>query len=281
VPTEANQFIKKPLSVDALQGRLQTRVFGQSLIEIHQQIDSTNNRARALGLAGAAEGALVLAETQTAGRGRRGRHWHSPPGLNLYFSLLLRPALPPDQTSFVTLAAGVGSAEAVRRLSGLGASIKWPNDVLVGERKIAGILTEMETGPGRPSFVVLGVGLNVNLQAEGLPPELTERAGSLAMAANRTWDRIEVLAVLLEELERAYQDLISGGRDRIIKRYKQFCRTIGREVRIVQGEAAWEGRALTVDDRGALVIRRSTDDRLITVNAGEIMEVRIKQGAGP
>jgi len=281
VPTEATNLIKKPLSMEGLRGRLQTIVFGRPLIEIHQQIDSTNNRARALGLADVAEGALVLAETQTAGRGRRGRRWHSPPGLNLYLSLLLRPALPPDQTSFVTLAAGVGSAEAVQRLSGLGPSIKWPNDLLVGERKIAGILTEMETGPDRPSFVVLGVGLNVNLQAQEIPTELAERAGSLALAANRTWDRVEVLAVLLEEMERTYQELISGGQDRIIERYKHFCRTIGREVRIVQGEGAWEGRALTVDDRGALVVRRSTDDRIITVNAGEVMEVRVKQGAGP
>lgn len=279
--TKKHNFLKRPLSVELLQGRLQTRVLGRALIEIHRQIDSTNNRARALGLAGAAEGALVLAETQTAGRGRRGRHWHSPPGLNLYFSLLLRPLLPPEETPLVTLAAGLGSAEAVRRLSGLLASIKWPNDVLLGERKLAGILTEMEPGSGRASFVVLGVGLNVNLRARDLPPELAERAGSLFMAADRFWDRVEVLAVLLEEIEGVYQDLISGGRDRLIKRYRDFCRTIGREIRIVQGEAAWEGRALTVDDRGALVVRRSSDGRVITVNAGEVMEVRDKQDAGP
>src|SRR5262249_51148011 len=138
-------------------------------IDWHASLDSTQRRATELARDGAEEGTTVIAETQTAGRGRLGRRWHSPPGLNVYASVILRPALPPSEVPQVALVAGLATARAVAAATGLDARVKWPNDVLLDGRKVAGILTEMEAELERVRFVIVGIGVNVNAAAETFP----------------------------------------------------------------------------------------------------------------
>src|SRR5262249_30258440 len=145
-------------------------------VEWRAEIDSTQHLARDLARAGAAEGTVVIAESQTGGRGRLGRQWHSPPGVNLYCSLVLRPAVPLAVMPCLALVAGLGVADAVREVAPLRPGLKWPNDVLVGGRKVAGILTELEAEVERVHHVIAGVGVNLNGGPGDFPPELATKA---------------------------------------------------------------------------------------------------------
>lgn len=257
------------LTKTRLQQTLKTRFIGRSVVEIHDRIDSTNLRARELGLANAETGTLIIGETQTAGRGRLGRTWHSPPGRNLYFSILLPALDPPERSPLVTLAAGLGAADAVRRCSGLMPAIKWPNDLLLDNLKLAGILTEMESFGSEAPFLILGIGLNVNLKREDLPPELTQRACSLHMASGRIWDRTTILAAVLEEVEKNYTALAAGDTDSVLARYRRSCATLGAWVRVDAGTSIIEGKAVTIDERGRLVVERR-DGEQTAVDSGEV-----------
>ena len=167
------------------------------------ETDSTNARVLALARAGAPAWTAVVADSQTAGRGRCGRAWTSPPGVALYFSVLLRPALAPDALPLLTLAAGVAVADAVRAETGLPAGLKWPNDLLVRGRKAAGILCEAETGPDGAAAVAVGIGINVNTPPALLPPRPVFPATSLAAEAGRAFDREALLLSCLAALRRA------------------------------------------------------------------------------
>ena len=249
---------------------LTTKVFGRGLIEVHQTIGTTMDRARDLAQGGALPGTVVLAETQTAGRGRHGRNWHSPPGRNLYFSLILPADLPLETTPLVTLAAGLGASETVSRLTGLAPEIKWPNDLLLDGRKLAGILTEMDLRGTTVRSLILGLGLNVNLAESDVPDGLKSAAGSLLISSGRAWERPRVLAAVLGGLERRIEDLMQGRSQKLLADYRTGCRTLGREISLAQGREVIQGRAQDVDEQGRLVVRTSPDGRLIQVSAGEV-----------
>ena len=253
-----------------LRARLKTRILGRATIEIHRRIDSTIRRARDLARRGVDEGTLILAETQSGGRGRHGRIWHSPPGKNIYLSMVLRPDIDRNRTPILTLAAALGAADAVSRLTEMSPVIKWPNDILLGHGKIAGILTEAEIRAANLHFLILSIGMNVNMSLDDVPPDLVARAGSLSMATGRSWNRIEVLAVLLEAVDRRYLDLLDGGADRMIDLYRLRCGTIGSMVRVGHGPHGLQGLAEDVSSRGELLVRRLSDGRLVRVAAGEI-----------
>ncbi len=248
--------------------------WGRTGAEFHEDLDSTNLRVRELGYSGSAEGTLVATERQTAGRGRRGRNWHSPSGRNLYFSVLLRPALAPETTSLITLAAGLGAVKAIERLTGFRASLKWPNDLLWGQRKLAGILTELEMRGSRPDFAVLGMGVNVNIARSEMPAELADTAGSLLEATGRSWNRLELLSALLEDIEKEYTELSLGGQAGLLEKYRRVCATVGSRVIVSEAGGCWQGRAEDVDETGGLVIRRETDGVLTTVYSGEVSLLR-------
>ena len=249
---------------------LETKVLGHAVLEIHETVDSTSFRARKLAAAGAAEGSLVLAETQTAGRGRLGRAWHSPPGKNVYFSLILRPILPPEQIQLITLTAGLSAAEALTGIIGRSPDLKWPNDLLLDQKKIIGILAELELiSPGAP-YVVLGMGLNVNAGIDDIPPDLRDKAGSLFMATGEKYDRSLVLARLLSSLEKYYHLLIQGQAHRIIELYRRACNTLGTRVRVSSGPRVTTGLAVDVDDNGGLMVRPDGSDEVVVLNAGEV-----------
>ena len=186
-----------------LQKSRREKILGRKILYL-EATDSTNRRARREALRGASEGLAVVADFQSRGRGRMGREWSSPAGVNLYLSILLRPPLPPDRVPQITLLAGVSCARAIRRATGLDARLKWPNDIFISGKKVAGILAEMEGENARPRFVILGVGINVNGEAESLPAELRETATSLRAEAGREFDRAALLRETLEELEADY-----------------------------------------------------------------------------
>jgi BirA family biotin operon repressor/biotin-[acetyl-CoA-carboxylase] ligase len=261
----------KPLRPEELLGKLTTRALGRSL-SLLAETGSTSDIAHRLGLEGAAHGHLVLAERQTSGRGRRGRSWISPSGVNLYFSLLLRPAIAPAHAAELTLVAAVGACEALREL-GAKAFIKWPNDLQIDGRKVCGILTEMSSAGGQVQFVVLGVGLNVNLEAEALPPEIRETATSLRLALGRELDRAEVLAKVLSSLEAWLDRHAAEGFAPVRQRWTELSSTVGARVRVNFDGSKLEGEALGIDTDGALLLR---DDAGKTqrVLAGDVERVR-------
>jgi BirA family biotin operon repressor/biotin-[acetyl-CoA-carboxylase] ligase len=246
---------------ERLRERLATRWLGRAY-EWHASCATTNDLAAARAKAGAAEGLVVATDTQSAGRGRLGRAWHSPAGESLYVSLLLRPTRPVAEIPPLTLLAGAAVAQA---LAGLGFQprLKWPNDVqLVVEaggrqsvRKVAGILTEMSSEGPRASHVVVGIGLNVN--APGFPPELAAGATSLRLAGGRALDRADVLVAVLAAFEPLYERFLSDGAAAAAAAWQSFA-ALGARCRVaapgVPG-ASLEGVALGVDDDGALRLR--------------------------
>ena len=170
----------------------------------------------------------------------------------------------------LTLAAGLGAAEAVGLVTGRRPDVKWPNDLLMDGRKIAGLLSEMEVRDHRVLFVILGLGLNVNLPLEDLPADLADSAGSLLTVTGRSWDRVLVLAALLECIEKDYLALTEGRLDELLERYRRVCLTLGRAVRVALGSTVIKGTAVDVDQKGRLVIEDEADGRLVRVNAGEV-----------
>ncbi|MBF0528482.1 MAG: biotin--[acetyl-CoA-carboxylase] ligase [Deltaproteobacteria bacterium] len=262
-----------PSILNELTNLLRTKVLGQGRLEHHQLIASTNTRAMDLALDNFPEGTLVWAESQSAGRGRWGRTWHSGPGASLSFSLILQP-YPLNRPSLITLVAGLSVAEAIRQVTGYFPEIKWPNDLLINGKKMAGLLAELDSGTRPPRFVVLGIGLNVNLTAEDIPLELRDTAGSLLIATGKTWERIDLLAAILEKLEYYYLLLKENSREEIMSRYRQACITIGADVRVAQGPKVIEGRAVSVDHDGRLVIERTDSGQMELVEAGEVGLVR-------
>ncbi len=232
---------------------------------------STNDVAARLAESGAEEGTIVVAEGQTAGRGRHGRVWFSPPGAGLYVSVIVRPASDESNdenpTALLTLASGVAIAEAVRAVTGLPAEIKWPNDVLIGSRKLAGILAEAAVQAGRLQFVVVGFG--VNLQPAAYPPELAPRVTSIEAETSRPADRAVLVAEILAAMGERYADLRAGRFDVILSAWRRLAPSLpGAHVEWDSPAGVVRGRAEDIDRHGALLVR--VGERIERLIAGEV-----------
>lgn len=230
---------------------LSTDIFGRGSIFYYDSIGSTNNKAYELAEGGEAEGALVVAETQTKGKGRIGRKWVSPGGGGIYFSLILRPVLETDQIPTITLMAGASIVRAVKKVTGVNALMKWPNDVLIDGKKVSGVLTEIKAQPDRVDFIVLGIGINVNTSGKKLPPEGT----SLTAASGKEVDRLELLRALLVEIERHYKKIRDKGFVSIRDEYKSLSSVLGKKVKVQEHQRTLEGTAVDVDEKGALIVK--------------------------
>jgi BirA family biotin operon repressor/biotin-[acetyl-CoA-carboxylase] ligase len=218
-------------------------------LELHDSLDSSNRRALHLAARGAAgPGCIVLARRQLAGRGRGNRPWHSPPG-GLWFSLVLRPL----HLDGLNLVAALAVVRACARL-GLPASLRWPNDVFVGPRKLAGVLAEGRLVGARPEFVVLGLGIDVNLQAEDFPEELRPIATSMAAELGRPLDLAEIFRIVLEELDGLYTTFQEHGLAPLLGEVSASCSTLGRRVQIWTGQASEEALAVGLAPDGALLL---------------------------
>ena len=271
VPAEGYRLTRMPelLTPRAIQRAAQGTPFGQRVVH-HFKTGSTMSDAAQLAAAGEPHGAIVAAEEQTAGRGRFGRAWLSEKGAGLYFSMILRPPLPAAAAPMLTLVAGLAVREAIAQMTGLAADLRWPNDVLLGGRKCAGILLELTAEPERIKHVLLGVGVNVN-QSE-MPEELRDEATSLRMACERTFVRAEVLAAVLRALDRALTRLLApGGRAETVaefERQSSFAR--GRRVQVEESGETVTGITDGLDGAGYLLLRRDDTGGVEPIYTGRL-----------
>lgn len=237
-------------------------------VHFYEELGSTNVQAKLEAESGAEEGTLVVADMQTAGRGRRGRSWSSPAGVNVYFTLVLRPGYSPDKASRVTLLMALAVAEGISASCGVKAGIKWPNDVVVNGRKVCGILTEMGMEHTAVSYVVIGAGVNVLRQ--GFPPEIAATATSLQAECGREISRASLVAEIIKSFEKYYagfrrEAALSGMREQ----YDSLLVNRNREVRVLDPKGEFEGVARGINESGELLVERK-DGSISKVYAGEV-----------
>ncbi len=266
------------LSLATIRAHLKTRTIGATL-SVQNEVDSTNHLLADLARADTAHGTVVVAESQTAGRGRLGRSWVSPRGLNLYASILLARVQASSAITWVPLLAAIATVRTCKALTGLSLQIKWPNDVLVyrdGEgRKLAGILVEaINGGRAGAKAVVAGIGINVNMPPEAFPEELRSSATSLLIETGHPIERAPLLAALLGEVECLYDTLCEQGPGAIANAYRSLCGTLGRQVRVeLVGSGQVEGTAEAIAPDGALRLR-TPEGKILEIRAGDVVHLR-------
>ncbi len=255
------------LAADIRNG-LDVSIIGRTL-ETFPEIDSTNSYVRHLGEAGGAEGTVVISDQQTAGRGRLGRSWVSPSGVNLYCSVLLRPQIPVQQAPQLTFLSAVSVAETLENICGLKAQVKWPNDVLVDGLKVAGLLNEMSAETELIHFVVLGMGINLNMTAEQMPERQNYPATSAFLLTGRPVDRCRFARQLIRTLDRYYLELLETGFSAIRNRWEARCNIMNRRVRVEQGTVVHSGTVVGIDSDGALLLQ-SEDGHMVKIVSGDV-----------
>ena len=259
------------LTPEMLRQRLKGSLFGKRIYHFFKT-DSTNRVALELGHAGEPEGAVVLAEEQTAGRGRAGRVWHSDRAVGIYVTVLLRPRLAPVQAPLLTMMAGLSARSAVQAVTGLTVDLKWPNDLLLNGKKTGGILTEMHAEPGQIRFVIVGIGLNVN--QEKLPGALADTATSLRVETGKSQSRMELLVRLLREFENDYNRFLREGVESVVARFEEVSTYAkGKRVRVTNGTESYVGTTAGLGPEGLLQVERD-DGKVMTVIAGDVTEAR-------
>jgi BirA family biotin operon repressor/biotin-[acetyl-CoA-carboxylase] ligase len=242
-----------PLHPERILKALEPSLFASNLL-YYPSIPSTNALAKELGAKGAPEGTLVLAEEQTAGRGRMGRSWLSPGYENLLFSVLLRPRLLPERLFVLTMVLALAASDGVEEMSGLRPLIKWPNDLYLNGKKLAGILTEFSLGGKGIHRVVLGMGLNVNWMP-GEQEETPQAATSIRAESDRGVFRDELLVRVLKRFEAFYHKVLSGETEEFHRRWNALSLILGRAVEVLSGQDRVKGKAVGIDGYGALIIR--------------------------
>jgi BirA family biotin operon repressor/biotin-[acetyl-CoA-carboxylase] ligase len=255
---------------------LRTDLVGKE-IHHYMRVSSTQEAARGLAVEGAKEGTVVIAETQTRGKGRRGREWRSPAG-GVYMSIILKPQINPARTPLLTLLAGVVVAKVLRRLYNLKAELKWPNDVMVNNRKICGILTEMTAETEAVNYCIVGIGINANVELAHFPPEFRASTTSLKKELSAHVSRAELVRDLLNEIEQLYAVFRERGPAPILEEWKALTNTLGARVQVIGQTEVVKGRAVDVDQDGALIIKLA-DGSLKRIIAGDLSLRRSLKGA--
>jgi len=254
----------------ALRAKLQTKIFG-SPVHYFPIIDSTNVYAVRLAREGAAEGTTVIADAQSGGKGRLGRSWISPPGVNLYLSVILRPSVSASVAPQLNLLAAVAVADAISEVCQLTPAIKWPNDVLVAGKKVCGILAEMQTEAGELRAVILGIGVNINAPLSAFPEELHDKASSLLLVSGRTIERSMFTASLLTHLEKYYVLWLEQGFSALRTTWEMYASSVlGKRIAVAASEGTVTGTALGLDDNGALLVRDEADNAIHRLLAGDV-----------
>jgi BirA family biotin operon repressor/biotin-[acetyl-CoA-carboxylase] ligase len=249
---------------DELQAQFRTEVLGKRLI-VFNRITSTNDFLKRLARRGAEAGMLVLADQQTAGRGRLGRPWQSPPGLGLWLSFILRPELPLERVGALPLAISVVAAETLSAICGKPFAVKWPNDILWNQRKVCGILCEAQISPKTNStqldYVVAGIGINVNQQTYDFHPDLSRRAISLRMITGHAFERQKVFLDLVSRLERNLLMNLPQNLSPLLSRWRLFCAELGKSVHLRQGHEMITGVFENIGTGGELILRLANGQR--------------------
>lgn len=250
-----------------IEAHLTSSVLGRN-IHYFGEVDSTNNEAKKLAANGCPEGTIVVAEAQATGRGRLARGWFSPFGKGIWLSVVLRPPFAPMEAAKCTLMAAVGVNRAINAVTGTGCGIKWPNDILWNGRKVVGILTEMSAEMDAINYVVIGMGINVNIKQQDFPSEIAATATSLAEAAGCQIPRIKLLTSILSELESVYTAVKTSGFAPVLEEWKTQSITLGQQVDVYGIDRNFSGLALDIDADGALLIK--TPQGIERVMAGDV-----------
>ncbi len=236
-------------------------------IHYYESLDSSNTKARELAEDGHPSGTLVVAEQQSVGKGRRGRSWESAPGIGIYMTLMLKPEINPGNASMLTLVAAMAVTNAIRRITGAQALIKWPNDIVINGKKICGILTEMSAQFDYINNIVIGIGINVH--NESFPEELKETASSLWIECGRHFHRATIIETFLEEFERTYAIYLeTEDMEGLQAEYSNLLVNMGRQVRVLDPKEPFEGKAMGITKRGELIVDTWESRKL--VSSGEV-----------
>lgn len=249
---------KKWLDKEKIQSARIKNIMGQSSF-FFDSLDSTNKMAQTLAKEGKSEGTLIVGRIQKEGYGRQNRNWYSPDG-GLWFSVILRPEFEPKHAPGITLMAGLAVAKALSETLGLDAKIKWPNDILIGGKKICGILTEMRTSITAINYIILGIGLNANFDVKELPSEFSSQSTTLKQELGKDVDLTQLLLNILDEVEQNYKLLQSQESTKILNLWREYSETLGRNVRITTNQDSFEGLAVDVDETGALLIKNKDNE---------------------
>jgi BirA family biotin operon repressor/biotin-[acetyl-CoA-carboxylase] ligase len=272
VPSQGYKITTKPdiLRPSDIKPGLRTTVIGKK-IQFLSEVASTNTLAMEMAADGTPEGTVVIAETQTGGKGRLGRKWISPKG-NLYLSVVLRPNIPMHKAPLVTLIGAVAVVSAIRTTCGLEAGIKWPNDILISGKKIGGLLTEMSAEQDRIRHIVLGIGVDVNMEMVELPPEVRSLTTTLAAEVGAKINRIALLQRVLRDLEHWYQKFLKNDED-VLEAWKKLNVTVGNRITVSGAGEALDGLAQGIDRDGRLIVRLD-DGTIRMVAAGDVTIVK-------
>lgn len=270
VPHLGYQLVQSPdrLFPQEVDCGLGTRFIGKR-IHYQEKVSSTMDVALELGMQGLPEGTLVLTETQDKGRGRLGRSWSSPKYKGIYLSLILRPKISPLQSPILTILCAVSLCEAIKKITQIDSQIKWPNDILIDNKKVAGILTELNAEMDQVRFLVIGIGMNVNSDKK----DLLSGATSLKEEKNETINRIEMLQEILRKIEANYLLFQENGKAKIIEKWREYNLTLGKRVKIISHREHLEGQAVDIDSDGALLVRK--DSGVVQkITSGDVVHCR-------
>lgn len=270
IPSRGYRLLASPdvLIPEEICAGLNSVRIGRRLI-CYRETGSTNEDAFKLAEEGAEEGTVVIAEAQSRGKGRLGRHWESPTGVNLYCSVILRPPILPARAAQLTFLSVVAAARAIESVTSLCPSIKWPNDLLLSGKKVAGLLNEMSAETEKVNFIVLGIGVNINMDHEQFPDDLRHPATSLFLEAGRPVRRLDFARALLEALDALYDSYLLNGYGQVREEWLGRCNFLGRRIRVNFHDNELRGMAEGIDEDGALLVR-SPDSRLERVLAGDV-----------
>lgn len=274
-PTKGYKLLNSPdFSVESIRNTLlkESLKIGSNLI-FYDAISSTNIAGTELALKGCREGTVIIADEQTSGKGRLGRTWISPSGKNLYMSIILTPPISPRDATILTLMSAVACCIALRKLLSLPVTIKWPNDLMVNDRKIGGILTEIKADIDKITYAVIGIGININLDIDDLPEEVRGIATSIKTLTGEQFSRTAAAIEVLREMQKWYDILLQKGKKDILSYWQDLSSTIGRRVRVTMGNDVFTGVAEAIDNEGLLILKLP-DNSLMKVNAGDIIMLR-------
>ncbi len=250
-----------------IKGGLKTKIFGREIFS-YRSLKSTNDLAYRLAEEKVPEGTLILAEKQTAGKGRIGRRWYSPPEKGIWMSLILRPDIPPAKAPGLSLCTSLALAQTIKEKTGLEAKLKWPNDCLIAGKKIAGILLELSAELDRVNFVIIGVGINVNQSQKDFPRNLRGKATSIYLESGEKLLRVELLRSFLKNLEKIYVNFKTFGLKYYHAEIKRYSTLLGKKVRLLYGKEKLKGKVVDIDENGSLILETRKGKKIIT--AGEV-----------
>lgn len=248
--------------------KLTTKSLGRNII-YQTSVDSTNNIAKKAAFDGCEHGTIVVAEEQVGGKGRLARGWFSPLGRGIWFSLVLRPPFLPQEAPKFTLLMAVALAQAFEKYPEVKIAIKWPNDILLNERKLVGILTEMNAEMEAINYIVIGTGINVNVPKDIAPQDIQDKLVSLADVCSNAIDRVKLLTVILKELEELYEKVLQEGFSFVLDRWREYSVTLGSKVKVIAPGEIFVGLAKDIDESGALVVEKD-DGTSQKVLAGDV-----------